>query len=610
MRRFIKLLSPLLLAALFISCAQSVKQNGSITFDAENLVSRVVQYSNYRSAEYGAGKREFNDEQKQAINDALKFNVLLSVEICDEHENYNDSAEEEYTGDYFGNPLFGKKEIKFDNVPVGNKVYITATVTSKLAIKDMDALASLATVCDMPAEAFLASNEEGFMEFLAEEFGWNFKCSGEAEHSVVAGENQVPLKLKWVDSSTGEEGVEIGGTIEPKIPQQLTIKINQSRGDSKVYLNKGSIYFSLIDEDGNDLAEAAGYGEGKTAGAIWGYELKLGSQVIPSDANGIQYYSYSPGFITIETLPKSSTYQLYVQAQPLADGYSECATASAMFDIEFSNTNYYEFNAANIIQETEAPFDNVTSDFASFINSISTEATIKFSGTTLADYTSLFQTMKNHLNTSNLQYLLNLDFSEIETSNIDPNARQSTSFEFQDCTKLRSIILPDNLTSTNGTFSGCANLEKVVFGSCIQQIGYNTMQNCSKLSTVIIPEDAPFTYIDGGVFDGATSLKTLSLPETFVALGSDSALGNIENLILADEGGTWYYTSGQNDWGSWCSQTLIPPAVTANSLYSGLLDELKDANDTPIDGFPEDGTTAEKLLFAAQNTSYYFYCVK
>lgn len=592
MRRLIKLLSPLIFAAIFISCAQSVKQDGSITFDAEALVSRIVQYSNYRSAEYGAGKREFNDEQKQAINDALKFNVLLSVEICDEHENYNDSAEAEFEGNYFDAPLFGPKEIKFDEVPVGNKVYITATVTSKLAIKDMDALASLATVCDMPAEAFLASNEEGFMEFLAEEFGWNFKCSGEAEHSVVAGENQVPLKLKWVDSSTGEEGVEIGGTIEPKIPQKLTIKINQSRGDSKVYLNKGSIYFSLIDEDGNDLAEAAGYGEGKTAGAIWGYELKLGSQVIPSDANGIQYYSYSPGCITIETLPKSATYQLYVQAQPLADGYSECATASAMFDIDFSKTNYYEFDAADIIQEVEAPFDHVTTTFEQLFESISTEATIKFYGTTLADYTGLFQSIRNYLNDSDFQYLLDLDFSKITTSNTDEYAKEATSTEFQNCSKLRSIILPDDLTAIISTFMDCPNLEKIVFGSSIESFGTYAMQSCPKLTTVIIPEDAPFTCIN--------------LPETFVALGADSALGSIETLILKDGSGTWYYTDDFNAWTKWYGKELIPPEKTNNDLQSGLLDDLKDS----VPDFPEDGTVSEKLLFAAQHTDYYFYCVK
>ena len=605
MRRLIKLLSPLIFAAIFISCAQSVKQDSSITFDAENLVSRVVQYSNYRSAEYGAGKREFNDEQKQAINDALKFNVLLSVEICDGHENYNDSAEAEFEGNYFDAPLFGPKEIKFDNVPVGNKVYITATVTSKLAIKDMDALASLATVCDMPAEVFLASNEEGFMEFLAEEFDWNFKCSGEVEHNVVAGANQVPLKLKWVDSSTGEEGVEIGGTIEPKIPQQLTIKINQSRGDSKVYLNKGSIYFSLIDEDGNDLAEAAGYGEGKTAGAIWGYELKLGSQVIPSDANGIQYYSYSPGCITSETLPKSATYQLYVQAQPLADGYSECATASAMFDIDFSKTNYYEFDADNVVM-TEPPYD-ASEEFTELVNSITSDVTIKIAGTTLEKYGSVFLAINNCLSTNNFQYLIDFDFSEMRTSNNDTLAKMATSCEFMNCIYLRSIIVPTDLTSiSSNTFDGCTNLEKVVFGSSFQEIGTSgALQNCPKLTTVIIPEDAPFTLIDFSTFEGDTSLKTLSLPSTFVALG-DSALGNIETLILADESGTWYYTDDQTAWGKWYSHLLTPPEITNDALHSGLLEELKD----DVADFPEDGTVAEKLLFAAQNTEYFFYCVK
>lgn len=599
MRRLIKLLSPLIFAVLFISCAQSVKQDGSITFDAENLVSRVVQYSNYRSAEYGAGKREFNDEQKQAINDALKFNVLLSVEICDEHENYNDSAEAEFEGNYFGAPLFGPKEIKFDNVPVGNKVYITATVTSKLAIKDMDALASLATVCDMPAEVFLASNEEGFMEFLAEEFGWNFKCSGEAEHNVVAGGNQVPLKLKWVDSSTGEEGVEIGGNIETELPQKLTITINESRSASPLYRNKSTIYFSLIDEDGNDIAADPAYES--TAGAIWEYEIRHGNTVISSP----DYYIFQPGQLDVSNLPISGTYQLYVQATPLADGYVNCATTSATFDIDFRKTNYYEydyeFDAANLIVEN--PYAVLTEEFTAFINSMTEDAIIKISGVTNQTYSNVFQLINNEIKNNAIRY--SFLFNEMTTSNTSEHAKEATSVEFQDCYSLRSIVLPDDLISINSTFMGCSDLEEIIFGSCIQEIGQYAMRDCLNLSTVIIPEDAPLAYIDLFAFDGDAALTTLSLPENFVALGSE-ALGNIENLMLADESGTWYYTDDQTAWGKWYSHLLTPPEITNDALHSGLLEDLKD----DVADFPEDGTVAEKLLFAAQNTSYYFYCVK
>ena len=524
MRRLIKLLSPLIFAAIFISCAQSVKQDGSITFDAEALVSRIVQYSNYRSAEYGAGKREFNDEQKQAINDALKFNVLLSVEICDEHENYNDSAEAEFEGNYFGNPLFGPKEIKFDNVPVGNKVYITATVTSKLAIKDMDALASLATVCDMPAEAFLASNEEGFMEFLAEEFGWNFKCSGEAEHSVVAGENQVPLKLKWVDSSTGEEGVEIGGTIEPKIPQQLTIKINESKSDSSFYLNKGTIVFKLLDKDGNDLT--ADPENESSGGANWEYKLSLKNSVIPATDNNVEpsitYYTYSPGKIELKKLPTGGNYQLYVQATPIANGYSDCATTSAIFDLPVELYSYYSYSV-NSEADDYIDFDNEMNEGNIALSDATTDVYIKLYGEDeQAASDGLYHILNQIKNFFTYdQYYFFIDISEVTSVG---NRNDLDSYILQDLYKLKGIKMPNSATSyMAGIFQDCEALEYVRFGEdtiSISKPGIassDLFQNCTKLSKVEFANIEGWYYSNDYVVSSYDSIDWDALTATAIS---------------------------------------------------------------------------------------------
>ena len=125
--------------------------------------------------------------------------------------------------------------------------------------------------------------------------------------------------------------------------------------------------------------------------------------------------------------------------------------------------------------------------------------------------------------------------------------------------------------------------------------------------TLSLQENTLSKYRSSLLKESSTKASTISdsLPETFVALGSE-ALGNIETLILADESGTWYYTDDQTAWGKWYSHLLTPPEITNDALHSGLLEDLKD----DVADFPEDGTVAEKLLFAAQNTSYYFYCVK
>lgn len=613
MRRFITLLSLLVFMALFISCAQSVKQNGSINLDGRKIVSRAVQYSmeKSRAPETGDDKEEITSEMEEALKAALDFKATLSMEIKSADNSYHDSAEEDYNVDYYSGAALEKKTITFTDVPVGIKATITAKITTKLTIKDQTALTKLFELMDMPAElADLA--DDLLIENLSTELNWGYTLYGKSELTVHEGENPVTMKMssdpKIIEG--GEEGgddesIEITGSVETELPQTLTIKINSEKTASKFFLNKGDLVFMLLDEEGNDIAAA----NETTAGANWEYKLYYGNTEIPeTSANSETYFSYAPGKIVLENLPVSGNYHLYVQAKPIASGYENCDMVSATFEIEVPNTTYYEFAAGNVLDASGV----VTDDFNNLINSITTDAYIKISGEISAGYSGimgLFMPIKDSIST--VQYLIDFDFSETTTTNSEKFA---VGAEFQNCSKLRSIILPDDLTQIGYTaFTGCTNLEKIVFGSSLSAITSDGTQgvlgSCSKLASVVIPSTAPLTMIGALAFENDTSLKTLSLPASFVALGCN-ALGSIENLVLADESGTWYYTNGFNDWSSWCSSSMEPPTVTSDSTSHGLLSELKDPNGQSISGFPENGTVAEKLLFAAKNTGYYFYCVK
>ncbi len=495
MRNFFKLLSPLLLAALFISCAQSVKQNGSISFDGDKIVSRAVQYTinKSRSPETGGDEEEFTPEMEEALKAALEFTATLSMDIKSSNNSYQDSVKEEYKVDYSKAAVFEKKNITFQNVPVGIKASINATITTKLAIKDESALLQLFELMDMPMEEFADFPAEELTEKLATAFDWGFTLYGKSELTVHEGENPVTLKMTVDPNGSGnggeggDDGIAIGGTIEPNIPQILTIKLNESASDSKVFLNKGTLAFKLLDEEGNEVTADS---ENPDLGnATWTYKLSLKNQVIPdsvSTASGnVVYYEASEreGKIEIENLPTAGTYQLYVQAEPTVTGYTDCATTSAMFDVVVIDSIFYSYNAANLMNGNA-----VSDEFKSFVDAITSNAAIKFSGATASDYAGVFESIRNYFTDDPVfQYLVDLDFSEMTTT-ISTDKYPASGYTVQDFVQLRSIIFPDDLPRlADADFARCTNLESVTFGSGIQQIGdgYDLVfMGCSSLKKV------------------------------------------------------------------------------------------------------------------------------
>ena len=612
MRRFIALLSLLVFVALLISCAQSVKQNGSINLDGRKIVSRAVQYSmeKSRAPEAGDDEEEITPEMEEALKAALDFKATLSMEIKSADNSYHDSAEEDYNVDYYSGTALEKKTITFTNVPVGIKATITAKITTKLTIKDQAALTKLFELMDMPAElADLA--DDVLIERLATELNWGYTLYGKSELTVHEGENPVTLKMTadpngGGSGEEGDDGIAIGGTIEPNIPQTLTIKLNESASDTRVFLNKGTLAFKLLNEEDNEVT--ADPENPDLGNAIWTYKLSLKNTEIPdsvSSASGdVVYYEAeaSEGKIEIKNLPAAGTYKLYVQAQPTTTGYTECAPTSALFDIVVEDSNYYEFAAGNVLDGSA-----VSADFSNLIASINTDAYIKIKGEVSVRYgdyngnNGLFSTIKESL--TGFQHLIDFDFSETTTTNSDKSTGTTV---FQNCGQLRSIILPEDITKTeDSAFAGCSNLEKIVFGANFSTLsGTCVLASCPKLTSVIIPSATPLIYIGDDCFMSDSSLKTLSLPASFVALGS-SALGSIENLILADESGTWYCTTNTATFESWWYNKTATPNPEDDDTLDSIIEDLSASGEISVSS-----PNSKKLLYAAQCTAYNFYCVK
>ncbi len=621
MRRLIALLFSLILVAFLISCSNSIAQESSITIDAGQAVSKAITVS--RTIKNRTipqkGESDLTDAQLAALDKAMELSVDLKVGVTGEFEK---SVENNYSFSLSQmedpNPqnIIPVDKIRITSIPVGKKVKVTAQLIVSTKIKDASALVEFALaeedseLSDVP--------QEMLEEYILSEFGfYNYAFIGESQQITIhEGENPVSVPLQFDENYEWEEGDEeygIPGEIEPVLPEKLTIKIDEEASDAKLYLNDGKIAFKLLDESGNALEPDPNSNHDYFA--IWNFKLSLKGTEIPAtgDASTYNKQIYSPnstaGTIEFKNLPASGTYQLYVQATPTVTQYVSSATTSAVFDVKIENS--YGFNASNLMKED--PSYELTDEFTEFIDSITVNSCITVYGETPESYASVFQPVSNYIKDKNLLY--DFDFSDMTTSSTSSTARKVSGYEFQNCDSLNSIILPKDLVIIgNGAFKECTNLKTVVFGSNLEMIESDAcFSSCSKLSSVIIPEDAPLVHVGSATFSGTSSLKTLTLPASVTQVGG-GAFGVIETLTLLDETGTWYYTSRQEEWTDWiASNTQDPASSSYNHEYGfGSLDAetLKDSNNEAISGFPASGSVSEKLLFASQNTAYYFYCVK
>ncbi|MDE6635917.1 MAG: leucine-rich repeat domain-containing protein, partial [Lachnospiraceae bacterium] len=124
---------------------------------------------------------------------------------------------------------------------------------------------------------------------------------------------------------------------------------------------------------------------------------------------------------------------------------------------------------------------------------------------------------------------------------------------FQDCKKLDSIEIPENVSKIGWyTFYNCWDLRDVILPEGIEYIEDGAFSNCISLETIVIPDstkrigrvrnsayddvDSLAGYYYGGVFEGCSKLREVSLGNSLSVIGS-SAFGNctaLEEIHLPD----------------------------------------------------------------------------
>lgn len=109
--------------------------------------------------------------------------------------------------------------------------------------------------------------------------------------------------------------------------------------------------------------------------------------------------------------------------------------------------------------------------------------------------------------------------STIEIDGINCNIYHIGSYAFQDCQSLKSVVIPDSVSTIGwGAFAGCTSLKNVTLPKNIESIKYETFAECSSLETINLPSS--ITLIDEESFWGCTSLESINIPSSVEIIGS------------------------------------------------------------------------------------------
>ncbi len=375
------------------------------------------------------------------------------------------------------------------------------------------------------------------------------------------------------------------GTITTEIPSLLTLSISNQ---TTLYLNAGSVSFLAKTQDGNAVASES---------ITWDAKLLYKGREIENPASAPYYTMTEQGIFEINTpLPVSGSYQLFVTAT-----YNGL-TSSATFEIEVEDYRYAELDFTGIDSEDiSAALTNALSG----LTTGSSTVYFKLCGQTSEYYTNLFSSIKSAI--ANASPLFFIDASDLTTTY---SAKDIQSCAMQYCSKIQGLILPDDMDLIGGyAFANCSNLETVVFGKGLKSMS-TSFDSCAKLSSVTFPEDSSFESFGNMSFSNCSALKTFKLPASIKGISANAFYGSaIEEFILEDTSGTWYYTFNYDTYWAWMDGTLEPPSRAENAAEGscGLVADLQTVSSSTLDQadhtFPEGTSLTQKLTWLAKQTS-------
>jgi hypothetical protein len=95
------------------------------------------------------------------------------------------------------------------------------------------------------------------------------------------------------------------------------------------------------------------------------------------------------------------------------------------------------------------------------------------------------------------------------------------NYTFTDCTNLKSVTIPDSVTSIDGgAFMNCENLTALIIPEGVTSVAFSTFENCRRLVSVTIPKSV--TSIAESAFARCTNLVSITIPEGVVSIGREA----------------------------------------------------------------------------------------
>lgn len=83
---------------------------------------------------------------------------------------------------------------------------------------------------------------------------------------------------------------------------------------------------------------------------------------------------------------------------------------------------------------------------------------------------------------------------------------------FEDCTRIRGIIIPDSVTSIGEFAFSESSLTNITIPDSVTSINAGVFSQCKSLTSITIPDSV--TYIGGSAFSNCSSLTSITIPDT------------------------------------------------------------------------------------------------
>ena len=209
--------------------------------------------------------------------------------------------------------------------------------------------------------------------------------------------------------------------------------------------------------------------------------------------------------------------------------FSDCGMISSIkFPASLTKIGAYTFYKCDSLQEVVIP-ESVTEIGHNAFSYCESLVTVKLPDELISTSLSFSNcsSLKNVNLPKNLTYVNFTGCTSLAGVDL-PNS--ITSVDFTGCASLESVDLPNGIYGCH--FDGCTTLSEIEIPESVRYIGENGFRNCSSLTSITIPNS--ITTIRSSAFHGCSSLESVTIPNsiTTIEVGAFSGCSSLESITI------------------------------------------------------------------------------